>query len=70
MLRFRRELGVVPVLQVHDSLMFEEEDEKVVKVAREYNEFLMGETDRLPGFVCPAKTKIGKRWGETKEIGA
>lgn len=65
MLRLRREYGLVPVLSVHDSVVYEVEDSKLEEV-REKVKYVM---ENVASLRVPliATMKAGKSWGEVKE---
>jgi len=62
MLRYKRELGAVPILQVHDELVNEIPREWTDKQAGEFISLMQQETWRLPGFSCPVDAGIGENW--------
>jgi hypothetical protein len=65
MLHYYRE-GLLPVMQVHDELDWEipPESEFGDDKINEMVQFMREESNRLPGFICPAKAKVGENWDE------
>lgn len=68
MLRFDRERNVIPVLNVHDMLMFEIPKEMSDDKAREFISLMQEETQLLPGLAVPGKAERGPNYGETKPL--
>ncbi len=68
MIKFYREFGVIPVLMVHDSLVFEIPKKWNDKKAYEFIRPMFDETFRLPGFKCPGKPQRGPNYGELREL--
>ena len=64
MLRYRRETGYVPILQVHDELVYELPREWPDKRCGEFIGLMQEETWRLPGFSCPVDAGLGENWLE------
>lgn len=56
------QMGVVPILQVHDELVFEVPLEWEARQMREFLQPMMVEDWRLPGFIGPIKAKVGPNW--------
>jgi hypothetical protein len=67
-LKFRRELGMTPLLQVHDDLTFEVPKSLTNKQLCDTVKIMETETDRFPGFTCPIEAKRGPNWWELKSI--
>lgn len=67
MLTYHR-MGVVPVLQVHDELVFNVPVEWGQKEIVKLLEPMMVEDWRLADFVCPIKARIGANWLEMMPI--
>jgi len=64
MLRLRRDYGYVPVLSVHDSLMYEVEDSKIQEVSKNVVYVMENICDlKVPLFV---DIGVGKSWAECK----
>lgn len=70
MRRYDSEFGVIPLIQVHDELVFE--------IPRDWSdEYVMGpfirpmveELDVLPGFKVPVEVKRGPNWKQTRVLG-
>jgi len=70
MRRYDNEFGVIPLIQVHDELVFE--------IPRDWSdEYVMGpfirpmveELDVLPGFKVPVEVKRGPNWKQTRVLG-
>jgi hypothetical protein len=68
MLRFYRELGIVPLMQVHDELVREIHPDWSNKRLFDDFQMMAEETWRLPGFSCPFKLSRGVNWGDAVEI--
>jgi DNA polymerase I-like protein with 3'-5' exonuclease and polymerase domains len=68
MLRFDRERNIIPVLNVHDMLMFEVPKEMPDDKAREFISLMQEETKDLPGLAVPGKAERGPNYGETKPL--
>lgn len=68
MLRYKRERGIIPLLQVHDELVFQVPREWSDDKAREFLSFMGEETWRIPGFVVPADSKRGPNWKDLREL--
>lgn len=66
MMLLNRGDGRIPLLQVHDSLVYEIPREwgENHKQIREWMQPMYGETWRLTGFSCPGKIKVGRNYGE------
>lgn len=66
-LNVRRNLGLVPLLIVHDELVYElpRGDEKIRK---EIYEILHAPVQELDNMVIPVNIKVGNNYGEMKEI--
>lgn len=64
MLRFYRELGMVPNLQIHDELVFSIPKTLTNPQAVDMIRLMNGETNRLPGFTCPIEANRGVNWKE------
>lgn len=68
MLRFFRERGAIPVLNVHDELVFEVPREWSDKQCYEFISLMYEPILRMPGFKAPGKAKRGKNYGEMQEL--
>lgn len=68
MLRFRREQNRIPILQVHDELVFEQDLSLTKAQSVEYIKLMEGETNRLPGFTCPVEAKWGPNWKDMETV--
>lgn len=68
MLRFDRELDVIPALNVHDSLVFPIQKGWSNEQAKDFIGLMQEETKLLPGFSAPGKIKRGPNYGEIKQI--
>jgi hypothetical protein len=68
MLRMKRELGVIPIGQIHDAIItqvpLEWSDERI----RDHMGIMEEETWRLPGLKVPIKTEVGLNWAEMSSI--
>lgn len=58
----------VPLIQVHDSLVWEVPEDWGPEKIREFLEPMRGGSDLLPDFRAPIKTKAGRNYGELEEI--
>jgi len=67
MLRYKREMNIIPTLQVHDELDFEIDKAWSNDRAREFLAFMGEETKRLPDFKCAFKGYRGQCWLEEDE---
>jgi len=63
MLACIRENKTLPLLQVHDSLVYAVNRSWSDKRVREFIEPMFGETSVLPGFKAPGKVKRGRNYG-------
>jgi DNA polymerase I-like protein with 3'-5' exonuclease and polymerase domains len=68
MLRYWRELGAVPYLQVHDELVWEQPATWTDKQAFDFIALMQEETWRLPGFSVPADAMRGPNWKDLKKL--
>ncbi len=68
MLRFKK-LGRVMIIQVHDDLIFEIPQDLDNEGALDFMRPMVLPSEILPGFVCPAKVKVGSSWKDAQEIG-
>lgn len=66
MLRYKRELNVVPLLQVHDELVFERDRTLSDDQHREFISLMAEPTWRLDGFSAPCEAKIGDNWKDMR----
>lgn len=66
MLRYKRELGVVPLLQVHDELVFERDRTLSDDQNREFISLMAEPTWRLDDFAAPCEAKIGDNWKDMR----
>jgi hypothetical protein len=62
-------IGEVPVLQVHDELVFEKPRSISDKELLEFFSIFSQESKYMPGFVGPVKVSRGENWLDQKEIG-
>lgn len=68
MIRYKRELGVVPLLQVHDELVFEIPQGWTDQQARDHIQIMNEETWRLPGFAVPSDLERGPNWKDLRKL--
>lgn len=68
MLRFFRELKAIPIMQVHDELVFEIDRGWSNKQANEFMSIMTEPTWRLPNFKAACETKRGRNWLDTEQI--
>lgn len=68
MLRFKREINVVPALVVHDSIMRHIPKEWSNKRAAESLAIMQEDTPLIPGLMVPGKTKRGATYGDLQAI--
>ena len=66
MLRYKREFGVVPLLQVHDELVFERDRSLTDDENRKFISVMCEPTWRLDGFSAPCEAKIGDNWKDMR----
>lgn len=66
MLRYKREFGVVPLLQVHDELVFERDRSLSDDEHRKFISVMCEPTWRLDGFSAPCEAKIGDNWKDMR----
>jgi len=64
MLRYKREAGMTPLLQIHDELVLEIPVAWSDKQCAEFCVLAQEETQRLPGFSCPVDAGVGRNWLE------
>lgn len=71
MLRYHREFGEVPIMQVHDELVFEKPQTWTDKQMNDFIDLMRQETYKLPGFKAPIEVKRGKNWKDLRllEVG-
>jgi hypothetical protein len=67
-LRFKREMGIIPLITVHDSAVLEFPAEWSDKRLREHVGFMFETTKRVPGFFTPAGIKRGPSYGELRKV--
>ena len=60
----------LPILQVHDELVFEIPDSWSTQRALEFVRPMTMKGRLIEGFSCPVKVKRGKNWLDAKEIGS
>lgn len=63
MLNYRRDLGVIPDLMVHDSLLFSIKKDWSTDRCKEFLQIMFSETFRFPGLAVPGKAKRGPNYG-------
>ncbi len=68
MLRYKRELGVIADLVVHDSMVLSIPKGWSDKQANEHMQIMREETWRLPGFACPIEVKRGPNYGQLRKL--
>lgn len=68
MRKYKRETGRIPLIQVHDELVWEIMRELSDKKAMEFVEIMRSETPLLPGFWVPTDAKRGPNWKDLKSI--
>jgi DNA polymerase family A len=68
MLRYKRELGRIPLLMVHDDLTWEIPRDWTDAQAIDFLELMSYETPRMPGFRCAMKAKRGPNRKEMREL--
>lgn len=68
MLRFWRELHEIPLMNVHDSLVFEKPMLWSDKECRDFISLMYEETPQMPGFKAPGKPSRGPNYGELEKI--
>jgi hypothetical protein len=68
MLRYNREVGVIPIMQVHDELVWEVPAAWTEAQIAEFLELMGQEDPRMPGFRSAFKAKRGINWKEMKDI--
>lgn len=68
LLRFKREMNLVPLITVHDSAVIEFPKEWSDKKLREHMNFMFESTHRLPGFFTPAGIKRGPNYGTLRKL--
>lgn len=64
MLRLWRDLGLVPMMQVHDEVVYSVPESRVQAVARDIGYILESPSERFPGFANPVKVLVGQTWLE------
>lgn len=69
MARYKSELGQVPLLQVHDELVWEIPKDWSDKRATDYLRPMVEATSRIPGFTAPIEAKRGPNWKDTRMLG-
>jgi hypothetical protein len=67
-LRFKREMGIVPLITVHDSAVLEFPSDWSDKRLYEHVRFMFESTKRVPGFFTPAGIKRGPSYGELRKV--
>jgi hypothetical protein len=67
-LRLKREMGIIPLITVHDSWVLEFPKEFSDKQLREYVNFAFEPTHRIPGFFTPAGIKRGPNYGTLRKV--
>lgn len=68
MLRYKRELGIVPLMQVHDELVLQVLMAQTNRQCADLMSLMEEETWRLPGMKAPIKTSVGPNWGDAVEL--
>lgn len=68
MIKYKRELGVIPDLMVHDSLLFSIPKTWSDAKALEFLQPMFSETWRFPGLAIPGVPKRGVNYGSLKRI--
>ncbi len=63
------EMGRVPLIQVHDELVFELPRGTPEKQILEYFSIMSIPSDYMPGFRCPTKVLVGENWLDMREVG-
>ena len=63
------EMGAIPLIQVHDELVFElprgTEDKKIL----DHFSAMSIPSNYMPGFRCPAKVSVGENWLDMRDVG-
>jgi DNA polymerase I-like protein with 3'-5' exonuclease and polymerase domains len=60
--------GAVPLMQIHDELIFEVPHEWSSEECSNFMQLMTTETDIYPGFSCPIEVKRGDSWGTMQQI--
>lgn len=65
---FYQKYGAVPLLQIHDELIFEVPSEWPAEQCQHFMQLMTSETDIYPGFSCPIEIKRGTSWGTMQNL--
>lgn len=68
MIEYKRQMGVIPDLMVHDSLVFSIKKSWTDKQCLDFLQPMFSETFRFPGLAVPGKPKRGPNYGSLKAI--
>ena len=68
MIDVRNELGLVPIIQVHDELVYELPEDTAYELAEQIAEIMIQAGPNLghPYLELPVEIGIGKRWSDVK----
>jgi hypothetical protein len=67
-LRFKRELGYIPDLQVHDELVYSIPKDWPDKKVGDFISLMYEEVPQVPGLRVPGKAKVGDNYGDMRPL--